>query len=175
TMHRRENHGEGIRNICEAINRIVQDTKVPVIFPVHLNPNVKDVVHDLLGNNPLIRLVAPFAYPEFLWLLNHARLILTDSGGVQEEAPSLGKPVLVTREVTERTEALEAGAVELVGTETWKIVDRAALLLSDAEAYTARQVASNPYGDGQAAERIVELMLSDISRRSETPVLRLAA
>jgi UDP-N-acetylglucosamine 2-epimerase (non-hydrolysing) len=159
TMHRRENHGEGIRNICTAIKRIAKDAQTPVIFPVHLNPNVKDVVHDLLGNDPLIHLVQPFAYPEFLWLMNNAKLILTDSGGVQEEAPSLGKPVLLLRDTTERPEALEAGTVLKVGSDTELIYKEAMTLLQDKKAYEAMSVKSNPYGDGKASERILDSML----------------
>ncbi len=158
TMHRRENHGDGIRNICTALKRIVQDTGLHIIFPVHLNPNVKDVVHDMLGNDPLIHLVPPFAYPEFLWLLNKAYLILTDSGGVQEEAPSLGKPVLLLRDTTERPEAVEAGTVLKVGSDTELIYAEAMTLLDDREAYQAMAVRSNPYGDGNASQRIVESM-----------------
>lgn len=160
TMHRRENHGEGIRNICEAILRICKETNVPVIFPVHLNPNVKDVVHDILGNNPLIHLVPPFAYPEFLWLLNNSRLILTDSGGVQEEAPSLGKPVLLLRDTTERPEAVEAGTVLKVGSDAELIYKEAMNLLTSQEAYDAMAVKSNPYGDGLSAKRIVDSMMT---------------
>ncbi len=160
TMHRRENHGEGVRNICLAIKRIVDETGVPVIFPVHLNPNVKDMVHELLGGQPLIHLVPPFAYPEFLWLLNNAFLILTDSGGVQEEAPSLGKPVLLLRDTSERPEAIDAGTVLKVGSDPELIYTEAITLLTNHEAYEAMAMKSNPYGDGQAAGRIVKSMTS---------------
>jgi UDP-N-acetylglucosamine 2-epimerase (non-hydrolysing) len=160
TMHRRENFGDGIRNICVALKRIVDDTDVSVIFPVHLNPNVKNVVYELLGNHPLIHLTNPFAYPEFLWLLNNAGIILTDSGGVQEEAPSLGKPVLLLRDTTERPEAVEAGTVLKVGSDTELIYTEAITLLTNKEAYEAMAVKSNPYGDGNAAKRIVESMLT---------------
>jgi len=159
TMHRRENHGEGIRNICLALQQITEDAKVPVIFPVHLNPNVKDVAHELLGANPLIHLTPPFAYPEFLWLLDHSRLILTDSGGVQEEAPSLGKPVLLLRDTTERPEALQAGTVIKVGSDTALIYKEAMNLLTNQDAYDAMATRSNPYGDGKAAGRILESMI----------------
>lgn len=162
TMHRRENHGDGIRNICEALRRIADDTQTPVIFPVHLNPNVKDVVHDLLGNHPLIHLTPPFAYPEFLWLLAHSKLILTDSGGVQEEAPSLGKPVLLLRDTTERPEALQAGTVIKVGSDTELIYTEAMHLLTNDAAYEAMAMKLNPYGDGMAAARILESMLTFI-------------
>jgi UDP-N-acetylglucosamine 2-epimerase (non-hydrolysing) len=161
TMHRRENHGDGIRNICIALKRIVEDAQVPVIFPVHLNPNVKNVVHEILGNNPLIHLTPPFAYPEFLWLLNNSLIILTDSGGVQEEAPSLGKPVLLLRDTTERPEAVEAGTVLKVGSDAGLIYTEAMVLLNDMDAYTAMSVKSNPYGDGFAAKRIVDSMVAN--------------
>ncbi|MCW3124115.1 MAG: UDP-N-acetyl glucosamine 2-epimerase [Flavipsychrobacter sp.] len=144
TMHRRENHGDGIRNICLALKRIADDSQVPVIFPVHLNPNVKDVVHEILGSHPLIHLVPPFAYPEFLWLLNNSRLILTDSGGVQEEAPSLGKPVLLLRDTTERPEAVEAGTVLKVGSDAELIYTEAMRLLTNKEAYNSMAVKTKP-------------------------------
>ena len=159
TMHRRENHGEGIKNICEAIKKISAETKIPVIFPVHLNPNVKDVVHDILGHDPLIHLIPPAAYPEFLWLLNNSYIILTDSGGVQEEAPSLGKPVLLLRDTTERPEAVEAGTVLMVGSDAELIYTNAMNLLTNKEAYNAMAMRSNPYGDGLASLRIVESMM----------------
>ena len=156
TMHRRENHGDGIRNICLAIRRIVDQTRIPCIFPVHLNPNVKDTVHELLGNHPLIHLTPPFAYPEFLWLLHNSYLILTDSGGVQEEAPSLGKPVLQLRDTTERPEAMHAGTVLKVGADPELIYRETINLLINIEAYEAMAAKSNPYGDGLASQRIVE-------------------
>lgn len=159
TMHRRENHGTGIRNICGAIKKVAEEANAPVIFPVHLNPNVKDDVHELLGNHPLIHLTAPFAYPEFLWLLNNARIILTDSGGVQEEAPSLGKPVLLLRDTTERPEAMDAGTVIKTGSDAALIYKTAMHLLTDTAAYDAMATISNPYGDGHASERILETML----------------
>ncbi len=160
TMHRRENFGEGVRNICMAIRRIAEEADVPVIYPVHLNPNVKDLVGEMLGNHPLIHLIPPCAYPDFLWLMNHSKLILTDSGGVQEEAPSLGKPVLLLRDTTERPEALEAGTVLKVGSDTEKIVKEAMTLLMDKDAYHAMTMRSNPYGDGHASERILESMMA---------------
>jgi len=163
TMHRRENHGDGIRNICVALRRIADDAQVPIIFPVHLNPNVKDVVHEILGGHPLIHLVPPFAYPEFLWLLNNSYLILTDSGGVQEEAPSLGKPVLLLRDTTERPEAVEAGTVLKVGSDTELIYAEAMELLNNHEAYEAMAVKSNPYGDGLAGQRILDSMIAMVN------------
>ena len=158
TMHRRENHGEGIKNICEALKKISAEAQVPVIFPVHLNPNVKDVVHEILGNDPLIHLIPPAAYPEFLWLLNNSYIILTDSGGVQEEAPSLGKPVLLLRDTTERPEAVEAGTVLKVGSDAELIYTNAMNLLRNKDAYNAMAMRSNPYGDGLASQRIVDSM-----------------
>lgn len=160
TMHRRENHGTGIQNICTAIKRISEDAQLPVIFPVHLNPNVKDVVHEILGNDPMIHLIPPAAYPEFLWLLNNSKLILTDSGGVQEEAPSLGKPVLLLRDTTERPEAVDAGTVLKVGSDTELIYREAMNLLQNEEAYNAMALKSNPYGDGKASDRILASMLA---------------
>ena len=159
TMHRRENHGEGVRNICSAIRKIAEDANVPVIFPVHLNPSVKNLVHELLGGHPLIHLTPPFAYAEFLWLLNNSRLILTDSGGVQEEAPSLGKPVLLLRDTTERPEAVEAGTVLKVGRDTNLIYKEAMNLLQNTAAYSAMAARSNPFGDGLAAQRILKSLL----------------
>lgn len=178
TAHRRESFGHGLDEVCRAILILAAEyPEVAFVFPVHPNPQTRDSVERVLGKHASdnIHLLDPLPYPEFVWLMDRSTLMISDSGGVQEEAPSLGKPVLVTRDVTERTEALDAGAVELVGTETWKIVDRASLLLSDAEAYAARQVARNPYGDGRAAERIVDLMLRNISSRAEAVPLRLAA
>ena len=160
TMHRRENHGAGIKNICNALKRVAEDSNTPVILPVHLNPNVKDDVHEILGGHPLVHLTPPFAYPEFLWLLDNSRLIMTDSGGVQEEAPSLGKPVLLLRDTTERPEAMEAGTVIMVASDPELIYKEAMNLLTNQEAYDAMAMKLNPYGDGQAADRIVESMMS---------------
>ncbi len=160
TGHRRENFGDGLEQICLAIQILAEHfPQVEFIYPVHLNPNVREPVGRLLANRENIHLCEPAPYPEFVWLMDRSTLILTDSGGVQEEAPSLRKPVLVMRETTERPEALEAGAVELVGTDMAKIVDRVSLLLSDPEEYALRQIDVNPYGDGRAAQRIVDLIL----------------
>jgi len=160
TGHRRESFGEGFENICQAIATLAERfLDCHLVYPVHLNPNVQEPVHRILGRRKNVHLVAPVAYPEFVWLMDRATLILTDSGGVQEEAPSLGKPVLVMRQTTERPEAVEAGAAQLVGTSVEAIVGAATLLLTDADEYAARQIDHNPYGDGHAAERIVELML----------------
>jgi len=161
TGHRRENFGEGFENICRALAELATSfADVQFVYPVHLNPNVQGPVRRALSRKPNIHLVAPCSYPEFVWLMDRATLILTDSGGVQEEAPSLGKPVLVMRDTTERPEAVEAGGVELVGTSFRTIVDRASRLLTDRAEYASRQLTTNPYGDGQATERILNLMLS---------------
>ena len=156
TGHRRENHGQGFINICEALKSIAikhQDSEI--IYPVHLNPNVQKPVYDLLSGVSNVKLIAPLSYPAFVWLMEKSHLIITDSGGVQEEAPSLGKPVLVMRDTTERPEAVEAGTVLLVGTDTHKIIEEASRLLSDASAYESMSKLHNPYGDGKACERIV--------------------
>ena len=161
TGHRRENFGGGFENICQAINQLA--TKFPevqFVYPVHLNPNVQEPVHKLLGSLGNVHLIPPAPYPEFVWLMDRSTVILSDSGGVQEEAPSLKKPVLVMRETTERPEALDAGAVELVGTSVEKIVERMSALLTDEAEYKNHQIESNPYGDGNAAKKIVELMIS---------------
>lgn len=157
TGHRRENFGAGFEQICEAIATLAaRFTDTKFVYPVHLNPNVKDVVHARLGNLRNVRLLPPQPYSEFVALLAASRVVLTDSGGVQEEAPSLGKPVLVMRDTTERPEGVTAGTVRLVGPFADKIVAGVAELLSDEAAYRAMAEASNPYGDGQSAGRIVE-------------------
>ncbi|MCA9265865.1 MAG: UDP-N-acetylglucosamine 2-epimerase (non-hydrolyzing) [Planctomycetales bacterium] len=160
TGHRRENFGGGFEQICQAIAELAHKfSGVRFVYPVHLNPNVQRPVKSLLGNFENVHLVDPTPYPEFVWLMDRSHIILTDSGGVQEEAPSLKKPVLVMRETTERPEALDAGAVELVGTDATKIVARLSALLEDDQEYTRHQIDVNPYGDGQASRRIVDLML----------------
>src|SRR5690606_19039981 len=159
TGHRRENHGQGFINICEALNEIaLSNPEVQIIYPVHLNPNVKKPVYEILSDVANIQLIDPLAYPAFVWLMNQSYLIITDSGGVQEEAPSLGKPVLVMRDTTERPEAVDAGTVILVGTDKQKIVNEAQSLLSDAARYHAMSALHNPYGDGKACERIVNFI-----------------
>jgi UDP-N-acetylglucosamine 2-epimerase (non-hydrolysing) len=171
TGHRRENFGDGMEHICRAILTLAaRFPEVEFIYPVHLNPNVREPVNRLLAQRENIHLCEPAPYPEFVWLMDRSSLILTDSGGVQEEAPSLRKPVLVMRETTERPEALEAGAVELVGTDAEKIVDRTSLLLSDSAAYAAHQIDMNPYGDGHAAQRIAELLLQQNWQRDMLPL-----
>lgn len=159
TVHRRENFGQPIRDICGAIRQIVRDNAdVQVVFPVHPNPNVYDVVMAELSSEDRVQLVAPLDYAMFASLLNQATLILTDSGGIQEEAPALGKPVLVLRDVTERPEAIAAGTVALVGSDCEQIVANAQCLLDDERLYQKMATASNPYGDGQAATRIVAVL-----------------
>jgi len=156
TGHRRESFGEGFRNICSALARLAEDPKNQIVYPVHLNPNVKGPVHSMLRDRNNVNLIEPLDYLPFVYLMMQSRIILTDSGGIQEEAPSLGKPVLVMRDTTERPEAVIEGTVRLVGTEVDTIVDTAAHLLTSSEAYEAMARAHNPYGDGRASARIVE-------------------
>jgi UDP-N-acetylglucosamine 2-epimerase (non-hydrolysing) len=157
TGHRRENHGQGFINICEALKEIaLQNEEVQIIYPVHLNPNVMEPVYEILADVDSIHLINPLAYPAFVWLMNQSFLIITDSGGVQEEAPSLGKPVLVMRDTTERPEAVDAGTVILVGTDKQRIVNECNDLLVNTERYQKMSALHNPYGDGKACSRIVE-------------------
>lgn len=159
TGHRRENHGQGFINICAALKEIGESAEnVQIIYPVHLNPKVQKPVYEILGDQDNVKLIAPLAYPAFVWLMNKAELVITDSGGVQEEAPSLGKPVLVMRDTTERPEAVEAGTVILVGTDTKKIVAETVRLLNDTVLYAKMSKLHNPYGDGNACEKIVEFI-----------------
>ena len=161
TGHRRENHGQGFINICDALREIaVKNKDCQIIYPVHLNPNVQKPVYNLLKDLDNVSLIAPLSYPAFVWLMEKAYLIITDSGGVQEEAPSLGKPVLVMRETTERPEAVEIGTVKLVGTDKNKIVEEAQELLTNRAAYKKMSLLHNPYGDGLASERILNFMKS---------------
>ena len=155
TGHRRENFGDGFDNICAALKRLGEDSSLEIIYPVHLNPNVQGPVHALLGGSSRVHLVEPVDYESFVYLMNRCDVILTDSGGVQEEAPSLGKPVLVMREVTERPEAVEAGASKLVGTDPNRIVSGVFELLDR----SVQNERNNPYGDGQASRRIVRGLL----------------
>lgn len=156
TGHRRENLGDGFEQICDALAELSRRfADMLIVYPVHLNPNVLQVVHERLGGTKNIRLIEPQPYAEFVMLAKTCRLILTDSGGVQEEAPSLGKPVLVMRDTTERPEGVEAGTVKLVGPNAERIVEEATKLLTDAEAYAEMANVANPYGDGKAASRIV--------------------
>jgi UDP-N-acetylglucosamine 2-epimerase (non-hydrolysing) len=160
TGHRRENFGQGFINICSALSRLASREDVQIVYPVHLNPNVKNTVHSYLGEHANINLIEPISYPAFVWLMKRAHLILTDSGGVQEEAPSLGIPVLVMRDTTERPEAITAGTVLLVGTDENEIVSKADLLLDDKDEYLAMSNAHNPYGDGHACSHIVTHLLN---------------
>lgn len=158
TGHRRENFGDGFERICLALRDIAARGDVDVVYPVHLNPNVQEPVRRILGDQPAVHLIEPQDYLPFVWLMMRSELIVTDSGGVQEEAPSLGKPVLVMREVTERPEAVTAGTVELVGTDDARIVAAVNRLLDDRSAYERMAHAHNPYGDGAAAVRIASLV-----------------
>lgn len=156
TGHRRENFGDGFVNVCNALKQLALEQNVQIIYPVHLNPNVKEPVHAILGNISTISLIEPLAYPAFVWLMKQSKIIITDSGGVQEEAPSLGKPVLVMRDTTERPEAVEAGTVILVGTNAIEIVNQATSLLSNNNRYEEMSRAHNPYGDGSASFNCVK-------------------
>ncbi len=163
TGHRRENFGDGFLNICKALANIAMNADVEIVFPVHLNPNVQEPVMKLLSEYSNIHLTEPLDYPSFVWMMQQSYLIITDSGGVQEEAPSLGKPVLVMRETTERPEALEAGTVKLVGTSYDKISESAFELLNNAELYEQMSKAHNPYGDGKANERIIDFIKTKLA------------
>lgn len=157
TGHRRENHGQGFISICEAIREIAgSNNDCEIVYPVHLNPNVQKPVYELLSHIPNIKLIDPLSYPAFVWLMEKSYLIITDSGGVQEEAPSLGKPVLVMRDTTERPEAVKAGTVLLVGTNKQKIISETQRLLNNKNFYTQMSQLHNPYGDGKACVRIVD-------------------
>jgi len=163
TAHRRESFGEGLISICQALIEIIQRVpNVEVVYPVHLNPNVRSAVKRYLTGVDRIHLIEPLDYVSFVHLMNQAYLILTDSGGIQEEAPSLGKPVLVLRKVSERPEAIEAGAAKLVGTDAKSIVEETLLLLEDEREYSKMANATNPFGDGHAAERIVKIILEEL-------------
>lgn len=159
TAHRRENFGEPMENICNAIKQLASREDVEIVYPVHLNPNVQEPVNRILKGVKRITLLPPLDYLPLAHLMKHASLILTDSGGIQEEAPTFGIPVLVMRETTERPEGVEAGILKLVGTETDRIAEEANRLLDDASEYAKMAKAANPYGDGHAAERIVEALL----------------
>lgn len=158
TGHRRENFGQGFEDICHALREIAARGDVDVVYPVHLNPNVQEPVRRILGDCDAVHLVDPQDYLPFVWLMMRSDVILTDSGGVQEEAPSLGKPVLVMRDVTERPEAIDAGTAQLVGTDVGRIVEQVNRLLDDPAAYEAMARAHNPYGDGNAATRIAAIV-----------------
>ena len=159
TGHRRESFGEGFENICRAIDCVSKELPdVEFVYPVHLNPNVREPVNRILKGNPNVHLIEPLGYEPFVWLMDQATVVLTDSGGVQEEAPSLGKPVLVMRETTERPEGVEAGNARLVGTDRQLIQNELINLLTDPEARAGMANIQNPYGDGTAAQKIVDLL-----------------
>ncbi|MDO5604758.1 MAG: UDP-N-acetylglucosamine 2-epimerase (non-hydrolyzing), partial [Paracoccus sp. (in: a-proteobacteria)] len=159
TGHRRESFGGGFERICTALGLIAERfADVDIVYPMHLNPNVREPVMRLLGRHGNIHLIEPQDYLPFVWLMNRAEVIVTDSGGIQEEAPSLGKPVLVMRDTTERPEALAAGTVRLVGTDVGEITGWTSRLLTDADAYREMSFAHNPYGDGKAAPRILDAL-----------------
>ncbi|MBY6268649.1 non-hydrolyzing UDP-N-acetylglucosamine 2-epimerase [Parageobacillus thermoglucosidasius] len=170
TAHRRENLGESMRNMFRAIKRIVQEHEdVQVVYPVHLNPAVREVADEILGNDPRIHLIEPLGVFDFHNLAARAFLILTDSGGVQEEAPSLGVPVLVLRDTTERPEGIEAGTLKLAGTNEETIYSMARELLNNRSEYEKMAKASNPYGDGQASKRIVQAILYYFGKATQSP------
>lgn len=160
TGHRRENFGEGLRQICIAIKALAERGDVDIVYPVHLNPSVQEVVHEMLGEAPNVHLIPPLEYLSFVYLLKHAYIVITDSGGIQEEAPALDKPVLVTRDSTERPEAVDAGSARLVGPSADRLLTEARRLLDDPIAYADMIKGGSPYGDGHAARRIVERIMA---------------
>jgi len=164
TGHRRENFGEGFVHMCEAIKQIaIQQPDALIIYPVHLNPNVQKPVNEILGGTDNVHLISPLEYLPFIYLMSQCHFVLTDSGGIQEEAPGLGKPVLVMRDTTERPEAVEAGTVKLVGTNKEMIINESLALLNNSEVYHQMSKAHNPYGDGKACERIIEFLKEKMS------------
>lgn len=167
TGHRRENFGEKLQNICEALKEISEKhPEVQIVYPVHLNPNVQKTVEKILSEQRNIYLLPPLPYPQFVYLMNKSYLIITDSGGIQEEAPSLNKPVLVTRESTERQEAVNTGATFLVGSDKTMILEKIDKLISNKEEYSRMSGAQNPYGNGTAAEKIADILLRKFSNDS---------
>jgi UDP-N-acetylglucosamine 2-epimerase (non-hydrolysing) len=171
TAHRRESFGDGFARICRALARIADRDDVQLVYPVHPNPNVQDPVNRYLASHPNVRLIAPLSYVPFVDLLRRAYLVITDSGGIQEEGPSLGKPILVLREKTERPEAVQAGTVKLVGTDEDRIAEETATLLGNSGAYHQMSRVHNPYGDGHASARISELIHSFLTTNSGNNVL----
>jgi UDP-N-acetylglucosamine 2-epimerase (non-hydrolysing) len=164
TGHRRESFGDGFENICSAIKVLAERyPDLGLLYPVHLNPKVQEPVRRILGNNPRVALIPPVGYEDFIWLMDRSYFVLSDSGGIQEEAPSLGKPVLVMRTTSERPEGIDAGTCRLVGTDPLRIVAEAARLLDDAADYARRSALKNPYGDGLAARRITEIIEEEIN------------
>lgn len=162
TCHRRESYGQGFQSICSALEELSQRDDVQIVFPVHMNPNVR-AVFSRLADRPRVHLIEPVNYLDFVFLLSRSHIILTDSGGIQEEAPSLGKPVFVLREVTERPEAVAVGTVKLVGTDRDLILSSVCRLLDDEAAYAAMSSIHNPYGDGKACERIIASLNGELS------------
>ncbi|MEE9346417.1 MAG: UDP-N-acetylglucosamine 2-epimerase (non-hydrolyzing) [Methylococcales bacterium] len=163
TAHRRENHGVPMESICRAVRRLLdEDDTLELLYPVHKSPRVREVVYRDLGDHPRIQLVEPMEYEAFVIAMNESTLILTDSGGIQEEAPSLGKPVLVLRETTERPEAIEAGVAKLIGTDSERIYQEARKLLYDDAAYQSMARAVNPYGDGSAANQVLDILAAEL-------------
>lgn len=158
TGHRRENFGEGLQNICAALLKISERDDLAIVYSVHLNPKVKDVIYELLSNKKNIWIIPPVSYPAFVWLMQQSFLIVTDSGGIQEEAPSLGKPVLVTRTISERPEGVSAGFSSLVGTDTQKIIKNMEAILDD---FTGFEEKRNPYGNGIASQQIADFLLKE--------------
>ena len=158
TGHRRENFGEGFESMCKAIAYIADNNDVEIVYPMHLNPNVREPVMRYLSNKKNVHLIEPLDYPYLIWLMEKCNFVLTDSGGIQEEAPALGKPVLVMREVTERQEGVEAGSAKLVGTDFKKIVEFTTKLLIDSAFYNEMSNAVNPYGDGTTSRQIVKIL-----------------
>ncbi len=170
TGHRRESFGGGFERICQALMDLAQQhPEVDIVYPVHLNPNVREPINRLLTGINNIHLIEPLDYLPFVHLMSRAHIILTDSGGIQEEAPSLGKPVLVLRDTTERPEAVEAGTVKLIGTSRERVFEESRRLLTDEAEYRRMTEASNPYGDGHAAERIVQILLHRFNRSTVLP------
>ena len=167
TGHRRENFGQGFEDICIALQRLSERDDVEIVYPVHLNPNVQEPVNRILSKCRRVYLIQPQDYLPFVYLMNRAYLVITDSGGIQEEAPSLGKPVLVMRDVTERPEAVTAGTVKLVGTNRDRIIAEATRLLDCNDEYQRMARAHNPYGDGKAAKRIAAVLVEEIDNRKE--------
>lgn len=164
TGHRRENHGQGFINICTALKEIaLSNPDIDIVYPVHLNPNVQKPVKELLSDVANIYLIEPLQYEQFIFMMNKSYFIITDSGGVQEEAPSLGKPVLVMRDTTERPEALDAGTVKLVGTDTQLIIKEAQELINNKEAYENMSRASNPYGEGIACKKVIAYLYKELN------------
>lgn len=163
TGHRRESFGEPFKEICLSLREIAERRDVEIVYPVHLNPNVRKPVFEILNGHKNIHLVEPLSYPNLVWLMNKSYLVLTDSGGIQEEAPSLGKPVLVMRDITERVEGIEAGTAKLIGTNKEKLVEEASYLLTNDKEYKRMARAVNPYGDGKSSNRILSIIKSILS------------